>query len=136
MLGIHRNDLPTTLSRRLLHKVSGHHQRFLVGERHPLARFQGGDRRLQSRRPHDGIDHDVHIRMGGRLDKAERTRLTVARGAVGSGPLAVSVHQSNEPGPRVLPDFLQLISRTERRDRDHAEPVRVTPHYTERARAD
>ena len=74
--------------------------------------------------------------MGGRPDKAERTRLTVARGAVGSRPLAVSVHQSNEPGRRVLPDFLQLIGRTERRDRDHAEPVRVTPHNTERARAD
>ena len=63
MLAVDRDDLAAAGLRRRRDEIARHDQRFLVGECHALPRSQRRQRRIQSRRPDDGVDHDVHTRQ-------------------------------------------------------------------------
>src|SRR4029079_6015473 len=42
-------------------EVSGHDERFLVGQSDALAGFERGEGRVQSGGAHDRVEHDVHV---------------------------------------------------------------------------
>ena len=61
MLGVDGHDLPGLGG--LEHQRTARDQRFLVGQREPGAAGQGGQRRLQAERAHQGVEHHVGFRV-------------------------------------------------------------------------
>src|SRR5207253_5961622 len=69
VLGVDRHDLPAALARRPRDQLARHHQRLLVGERHPLPGSERGQRGLEPRRAHDSVQDDLDVRPSRRLDE-------------------------------------------------------------------
>lgn len=63
MLAIDRQQNGTAVTQRLHEQGTGHDQRLLVGQQHPLAGLHRRERRLQPCRPDDGGHYHVHLRV-------------------------------------------------------------------------
>ena len=72
VLGIHRHQFPTPGPRRLQHQLPAGHQRLLVGQCHALAGSQCGERGVQPRKTHDGVEDNVRVGSGGGFREAFR----------------------------------------------------------------
>jgi hypothetical protein len=73
VLGVDRHDLATAGARRLRYEVARHDQRLLVGQSHPLAGPERGQRGIEPGGAYHGVHHDIGIRMSGGLDQYSRT---------------------------------------------------------------
>ena len=115
VLAVHRQDVHAAPLRRRHHQAAGHHQHFLVGQRHRLAGLdcrQGGVERSRAGR---GAQHDVHVRVGRHGQQSLCSRV----GPVGSRA---------RPAERSL----HLLQRRGRRHGDDARAV--APHLLGEAR--
>ena len=56
---VHRQNSHALFPRRLHHKLTARHKRFLVGERNLFARFNSGERRQKPRHAHNGVEHGI-----------------------------------------------------------------------------
>jgi len=77
MLAIHRQHAHPMDAGLVHDDFSGHHQDFLGGHGNVLARPDGRERRLQSRRAHNGDQHNIGGGQGGQFQQAFRARMNL-----------------------------------------------------------
>ena len=100
-----------------------------------MARLQGGERRLEPRRSHQGVHHHVDVVSPGHVDE----RLPPAMPGRGTGPSGKAPRAPGEDRDlRVETPHLvgqeRLVAVTGQRD--DLEPIRVAPDHLERAPTD
>jgi hypothetical protein len=128
VLRVHRHDLAAAGACRLHHEVAGHDQAFLVGQRHPLARPQRGEGRVEPHGTHDRVHHDVGVGMGSGLDQD----LGAARPAlVGTGS-----RESGEGGPPLRHLALELLAVPAAGEGHDLEVLALAAQHVQRAAAD
>src|SRR5229473_1477281 len=137
VLGVDRHHLAAALARRARHELARHNQGFLVRQGHPLAGPERRQRRLEPRRPHDPVHHDLHVRPGSGLDETVRPPTLAASGF----PLAraralVPVHEADvtrAPLRRLAREQVRVRVRGQGRD---VKPFALAREDLERGLAD
>ena len=120
-------------------QVATHYERFLVREREPLARAEGGIARTQPRRAHDGVEHAVHVIALAELDEGIGTHRELAgfRELVEDGIGGMSgVGDAYAPGAERARSRNEPLGAPVHRKGDDLELVGVLPAHVERLPSD
>src|SRR6185437_193204 len=70
VLAVDGDDLSAAPTGGVENQLAGHHEAFLVGQRHTLSAFQRRQRRIESCRADDRVEHDVDVVARRGLDEA------------------------------------------------------------------
>ena len=120
VLAVDRQDACPGLLRQTHHQRPGHHERFLVGQGHHLARLHGRPGAREARRANNRRHNPVHLRLLHQIVERLRTDCQAGACREGGGPdrgggLPIDHHQMARPaGMRLLQqEFRAAMGRQE-----------------------